>query len=932
MKKQKKNQTGKSTLNKKKQSRIKKWKIIVSVILVLALITGGFTASFYFHKQPKVVINENAQRKTTQDNKANTGSDGDNSNGANEAVLNENVKVFIEEDADKVNDAITKIQTVSGKTVIEIKNTEGEDFAKLGKGDIFYLEGDDKTPFGETFVGKIASVTENDRTITMYVENPMVDEVFDSFHMDMEQELTADKLTVIDTIEGVTVEKVEDVSADFTNNKSESEIKIDKLNVDTADKADKAVPLAEVEKKFDDIKMNIDVDLSKLFGLKDINNSKNSKKKGNKSKDDTKNIIDKSVTLKGEVGLKDYVAKAILDFDVTKGVHMLQNCGVQLKGQLYTNIEFNMAMQGDLRQLLHIDDTEIELGNRIKCQGLGEKAVPIFFLGYNGGNVSVKISSNKGIENATKAAPVTVALMGYIDVDGNVKIEAKYVYGYTTNFDMRYIAVQDGKFVNKTEKTINEKCDYELGVNVSADMDAHVGASGMVYLYNLNLIDLAVVKLGVEAQGKAEFKVGNHLAKEEIASVEAYARAYLKMGDLKIKFKTKIDLWVVDISEGVEYATTFYEKTLWENGVRKETWFDEAQMDYGQLTAADDEYIFYKDVTGELVKEKDGIKTVIYDGEGYETNEDGSDLFFQICGIDESYLYLMKKPQDGDNYDIYRVSKDGTTSRRILTNVVNCLMNDKQYLYYIDGFDKNTIEKYNRETMKTEAFHKFDHEAQFLLSQNGNYYAITGDMASFAFLLGTTNYYYLLNDKGEILKDYGSDPKESNLYIETFEKYNVADKLVSNGYLRPTASDVYWLNKSKKKAIAAEGISGWNPKEEGIFTTQNNDSGEGYKIVLYSAENGKERKVTNVSNENAFFTLAKGEDSNWYFFDQTDTEIILYKMSNDYSNKTAITKFSREEINYDLESCSTEMRNNRLYFYSIPDNSTSRVLYRYDLY
>ena len=103
------------------------------------------------------------------------------------------------------------------------------------------------------------------------------------------------------------------------------------------------------------------------------------------------------------------------------------------------------------------------------------------------------------------------------------------------------------------------------------------------------------------------------------------------------------------------------------------------------------------------------------------------------------------------------------------------------------------------------------------------------------------------------------------------------------------------------------------------------------KIVLYRASDGSRVDVTDVSSDQAFFTLCQSGDGEWYFFDQTDSEMILYVMSSDFTNKTELKTFSLDTIHYNLSDCSMTLMNNRIYFYTMPDNQTSEVLYRYDI-
>ena len=67
------------------------------------------------------------------------------------------------------------------------------------------------------------------------------------------------------------------------------------------------------------------------------------------------------------------------------------------------------------------------------------------------------------------------------------------------------------------------------------------------------------------------------------------------------------------------------------------------------------------------------------------------------------------------------------------------------------------------------------------------------------------------------------------------------------------------------------------------------------------------------------------------YFDQTDSDLILYTLSENFDSKTELKKFSLAEIPYNLTDCAMTIMDNTIYFYTMPNDSTSKVLYRYDI-
>jgi len=165
------------------------------------------------------------------------------------------------------------------------------------------------------------------------------------------------------------------------------------------------------------------------------------------------------------------------------------------------------------------------------------------------------------------------------------------------------------------------------------------------------------------------------------------------------------------------------------------------------------------------------------------------------------------------------------------------------------------------------------------------------------------------------------------------------------------ATEMHWLSKDKSTNVLTECVSGWNYFETGIVTTLNNDTFmekvedpdaepdaeprlvpvAPYKMVLYRAADGVRQDMIPVHSNQAFFTLQQTPSGDWYFFDQTDEELILYNMASDFSKKIPVKTFSLDELNCNLNDCAMEIMDNTIYFYTITNYETSQVLYRYDI-
>lgn len=296
---------------------------------------------------------------------------------------------------------------------------------------------------------------------------------------------------------------------------------------------------------------------------------------------------------------------------------------------------------------------------------------------------------------------------------------------------------------------------------------------------------------------------------------------------------------------------------------------------------------------------------------------------------------MLNGSEEKGTYDILRVSKDGNKTDTILKSINWCLHMDNDYFYYVPSDNNKCIRRLNRENMNTANFCEFNEPVEVMVEQDNNFMVVTREDSIFAFFGGASNNYYLTNSAGEIIKEYGSEITVEEYPRVNVEEgnYNMAVKYVSNGYLRSTASEVHLQYGGG--FVEAEGISGWNDSPNGIITTLDNDaSGENakpYKIVLYDASTGTQRKMTEVNSNKAFFTMCRDDNGNWYYFDQTDTSLVLSMISNDFSSEEVIKEFDLLKLSCDLDNCGMEIMDNRIYFYTMPDNTTANALYRYDV-
>ncbi len=932
---------------------------IIMIILFVLLIAGGILGYFILFYQKEAVVNDYTENFQEEESIVSTESAGNEP----EVVISSNVNMFTQEESEKINESIQSVQFMN--TGIYLKAAKGSALDNIGIGDIFYLDGNENTPLGEIYIGKIISKSEDETENTYIVEAPMVDEVFDILKFEYSQIMTVDNISKIQTVEGVSVVATDNLAFDFVQ-ASNHQVS----NLVYQNSTENPIQVSS-DGRTDGLLFDFNIDLLKTFGLNKDNSEEFQEKydvteggritvyRANtgicyhrdncacvgRSKSalslaeavlegfepcylcnppllgkDKNYSFAPSLTLEGKLGLKS------IDFDIDYEWDILNGSGLE---------ELELAANGNILAQAEVkSNLELEFGGRtttitvpvadVKFQGLKEKLFPLAFIGYNGTFTPV-VTGNENIRILTGAVPVTVGAMVYIDISGNISVSARAYIDYNQSFQYRNCVVKKGEWVLESDIKTSPVLNTGIETEIQGDIDAHMGCSIDLYVFNLNVIDLALAEFGGEMEGtlKIDYSNETQLDSDSAISGSYYMRLYLKLLELNIRLKTQIELWdVVNVNKDLSYTLIYLDKTLAEWGSRSPARFRPGIMSYSTVTAQDEKAFYYKNTDGNLIKEIDGYKTTIYDDE-----------IFAICGIDESYIYVLKA-KGKDIYDIYRISKEGNINKKIAEDVLKCFTMDEEYLYYLSEFDRTSVCRMDRESLKEEVFADFKDSVTFMEKQEEAFYVVTEDEDSFVAFFGRSPLrYYLMDISGNVIEEYGENPDISQYFYSNQKTYYKAAKMTSSGYLRNVAQKIYWVSKDKQQNVLVEQVSGWNTFDEGICTTLDNENTgqEPYTMVLYQAENGQRVEMTDVYSNQAFFTLCKSDNGNWYFFDQTEQELILYELRGDYSQKRAVKTFLLKEFPCNLSECNVEIMNNRLYLYTMPDSQTSQVLYRYDI-
>ncbi len=950
----------------------KKFKSILSLVLVVVLVLTGVVGSVFMFWQSKAVVNDTTVAGQVSEETKGTGGE----RKAPQAIISSSVTMFDGDKATAINSAITTATGTSAGLYLNVK--KGTDIDELGVGDIFFLEGSEATPLGEPYFGKVVSAKTVGDEVQFLMETPMVDEVFDSVCFSTTELFKDGTDATFEALDGVSVisggkeitapvaEPVSSVSSEPTvvnlsasnsapaveemslksytfNPKERLELKLDVDLLEAYKKIRGVEEKKEAYPQGSNSTKVVTTERGKVYHNEDcfhLKTSKTAKKvdlshaldegkrpcKACKPAVLSNTSTDTSLTLTGAVGVENLMCDIYYDWNIIDGAG-INDFWVNVTGTAFS--EVNVVGTGEMK--LGGNDTEWSSPFEIvKIQGLKEKLFPIGYISLTQGLACTYANgSNTVVRTQVSVMPISVLIMVYVDVQGNLTFSVSAGAKTTRNFSYDYKLVENGAVKMQGElKTEKPNVEWGIDVGVEGDVDAHVGLSALAYVFNINVADVGLLKIGSEAEGKLALSVNQDTVAGKGSWYEAsyFSRAYVKIIDVKLLLRCSVELLkgIISFSGEFNYDWILLDYTLAYWGKRLPTVYTPGQMKCSLVTAQDKDAVYYKDEDGRLIMDRDGYKKILYDEE-----------FFVFCAIDESYIYILKN-KDGGSHAMYRVSKENGTAKEMLNDVNRVLYADEEYIYYVDNFSKNTIRKMKREDGKVSTFAQFEHEVQVMNEQDMGLYVTTADVDGFSWFFGSTAYYYLIGKDGKVIRDYGSRPEISEYSLKDGNDFYKAAKLTQGGTLRNTASEVYWLSKDKSQSVLAEGISGWVIKESvGIFTTMNNtisEMGLPFEIVVYRGINGARERVTSVASNQAFFTLTRGVNGDWYFFDQTDTELILYSMDKDYKNKQKLKAFSLDELNYSLTNCGMEIADNCLYFYTIEDEKVCKVIKRYNLY
>lgn len=932
----------------------------IIIIAICLFILAGAGIFLYFNPDMIPAFNNNDPGKETGTaSKPPDASNTASPPSTNQGQLNDKVKLLDKKQSGDIQSKITYIDySEAGNLVLTFGGSLPDDLKHLRKDTVLFIPAVTGGVLPETYIGKVENIVSGDGNVKVELSIPGIDEVFDKLQLDIDSTLTKSNFVSADLQPGVTIsyeKKDFDSMAQNVSLENGAGVQTMVYGEGRTGKPQLLETAADDNKPLS-IKLNIeDLDLMKLFNSMKVMD----KKPVDKLPEGYEGDNNLTLMLNGEIGFENIQVYQKVDFDI-KQKWLFKDFAIGASGDFVSRLRvdanfLNMDLGDIFRQGRggfdpKTDNDKFTLDYKfLEIEGLKENTFPIANLMWHVGTVPIMKPGE--ISSTDMIAPLTIGVVVSVDIEGNLTMKAYAEIAMQKRLDTGKIEIiKDGQVVFTNGGAVNPeptaKNGWKIGVEASADVDFqllnfNIGA----YIFNLNVTRLTATGIGTEVAGKAKIAVDDKGIADNGTELSGYLSIYSKLL-LKINIAAKTKLFfnqlytkdaVTTASQQVESGSIMWCKLdfTWElfrynyfELGEQPTDYDPDKMGYNQISAYDDTSIYYKDISGYLTR--------ISKNDGSNRTTILAENFFIIVGIDKTYIYVLKASAEGGGYDLYRVRKDGSTFRMISQKVANCIMQDSNYLFIIPLDEQNKCKRLNKKTLITTDFASLENKSekiQSLFNRNDNEYLLVSmEESMFSFLSGPDVYYNSVSKTDGTITRI---PREYQNYLrDKFESYSALNNITSTGFLRNIAQEVFWESKDGTVHKSITGISGWNPKEEGLFIQLDNTdeatrSEYPYVIARCRPEDGEIENVWKTASKQSFFTLQK-YNGIWYFIDQTPAEFILYSADSLGGEPRIIESAPANSFNTGLDKCSTAIIEGKLFFFTIIDNS-SKLLYRYDI-
>lgn len=556
------------------------------IFLVCTLILGILAGSFGVAAITVKTVKEKVEQNTTDPNEEETGSNftyesplNSFDEASNELTLKDDVQVLSDTESDKINSAILNIDSKSDYNgnyfELELDGPRDEFTDKLQHNQIIYLEGGKKSPFNEGRFFKIKNIRSYGDMTYLSLSEPYLEEVFDTVDLALSESLSPENFVSATFMPGVSAQFVgTDVPGLTPVSHTQEDIKPSKLGVATEDEAQPEATGLEIDDigfshTFDNGDLVLEFNLEMEFeGDEDEDGESwvqqmKEKEEGDEDEDeDEDDPFEGDFGIRGSFGLHDLNAYAVVDMP-TPGKFKELYLGVS--GETVTKV----TVFGEYTGTAEPDATQKDL-LLVELEGLNKKRFPLAVFEFKG--TTPLWISNQQFDKQDESILPRLYLMIYADWEGHVSMSLEAGFTYTNAFNHGLRLYENGKLCLKpqeypfTSAYATDSAD-KVEWGVWASLEAHtdltlLGGSALFYVAGINVGELCVTKIGLEAEGKLEI----HLPDEKPIDGDIYLRGYLKLMEIRARLIAEGKSFLDDIEVEVDETFTLIEIELFRIG------------------------------------------------------------------------------------------------------------------------------------------------------------------------------------------------------------------------------------------------------------------------------------------------------------------------------------------------------------------------------
>lgn len=537
---------------KNNSSAKKIFNIILVVLLVFSIISTSFGTCVALMYKPESV-KEETSNETPEKNESfvspleKYGRDGKE----NTATLSADVLSFTKEQATVINNAIIDIsQSYDYNNELFYKvlldPVVEETLIDVDYGEHIFIPATNNSKLGGDRVFVVRDKYSDGTNTILELDEPYFEDVFSSLELYVSETLSEENLKNAYFAEGVSAhfgdsdKEIENVNKEYS------------LDAEVVNLSNTTPKVATCAEKFStgskDLIINIDYEMKK------------EKVKGT--------ALDKSLSIKGEFGVKNLAAHMVCD--IKEGLD-IRELYFGLSGDIVADIDVSGGISGDFSK----DADSNEDYFFFTLEGLNEKRFPISIFEFQGSPIAITKST---FEASKEKVIPSLYLMVFLDWSGNIELSLSAGFDYTKSFNNGLSIVKDGEvsllfesypYVDSFPEADNNGLDWHVKLALEAQTDGHLGCSALFYLLGVNMCEVSAIRVGAEAKcdisAEASTKEGFKLLEEE--DTEFYIRGYTKIIGVYVKLKAEGNGILKKLSLDAELDFTLLDLTLFEKGV-----------------------------------------------------------------------------------------------------------------------------------------------------------------------------------------------------------------------------------------------------------------------------------------------------------------------------------------------------------------------------